>query len=128
MVIIPNVLVISVKAAIFILFAVTALFFLVPLIYGMVHRDEDTVRAGIVGLIIPAFGIICAFLAFYCSLAVQLVIIWAAFALFRTVLPLIYVVVNDDPDLKQRGVLSLPSLVVIGLLFYLFYVNLVYPV
>ena len=128
MVIIPNVLVISVKAAIFILFAVTALFFLVPLICGMVHRGEDTVRAGIVGLIIPVFGIICAFLAFYCSLAVQLVIIWAAFALFRTVLPLIYGVVNDDPDLKQQGVLSLPSLVVIGLLFYLFYVNFVYPV
>lgn len=128
MVIIPNVLVISVKAAIFILFAVAALFFLVPLIYGMVHRDEDTVRAGIAGLIIPAFFGFVLFLLFYCSLAVRLVIIWAVIALFRTVLPLIYGVVNDDPDLKQQGVLSLPSLVVIGLLFYLFYVNFVYPV
>ena len=127
MVIIPNVLVISVKAAIFISFAVAALFFLVPLIYGMVHRDEGTVQAGIAALILFVGIGFLVFLCF-CSLAVRLVTIWTAIALYRTVLPLIYGVVNDDPDLKQLGVPSLPSLVVIGLLLYLFYVNLVYPV
>lgn len=127
MVIIPNILVISEKTAIFILFAVASLFFIVPLIHGMVHRDEDTVQFGIAVLV---FFVGIGFLVFLacCSLAVQLAAIWATIALFGTVCPLICGVVNDDLELKQRGVLSLPALVMLGLLFYLFYVNYVYPV
>lgn len=93
----------------------------------MVHRDEDTVQFGIAVLV---FFVGIGFLVFLacCSLAVQLTAIWAAIALFGTVCPLICGVVNDDLELKQRGVLSLPALVMLGLLFYLFYVNYVYPV
>ena len=123
MVIIPNVLVISEKTALFILFAIAALFVLVPLIHGMVHRDEDTVQFGIAVLVLFAGIGFLVFLCF-CSFAVKLAAIWTAIALFGTVCPLICGVVHDDTDLKQRGILSLPSLIVIGLLFYLTYVNL----